>query len=107
MTDAPNRCQLRLELAEIIRVRVAKLLDGYGLAVLQGKLVHVAGSPVSDQILIAEIPRRRHNVLISVDSHVHLKDHELRRCMVVTWSRILAVEFWPAADPVDGHKDHR
>lgn len=106
--DAPHGLQLRLELPQVIRVRVVELLDGDGLAILQGAPVDGAGGAVPHGVLLVEILCASHDVLVGVDGHVHLQDHQLGRPMeAAPWGALRVGFLRRLAEPEDRHRDHR
>lgn len=77
--DAADGLQLGLELLEALRVVRVEPLDGDRLAVLQDALVHRARRAVPDYVLLAQVLGHPHDVLVHVQRHVHVEDHQLRR----------------------------
>lgn len=74
---APDGLELGLELAQVVGMVVVDSLNGNRSGGFGGAPVNRAGSAVSDHVLVAEVVGESHDVIERVNSHVHVKNHQL------------------------------
>nr|GMD42802.1 hypothetical protein Iba_chr10bCG12820 [Ipomoea batatas] len=82
MLNAPNCFKFGLKLLQVLRVVRVQFLYCNRLAILKNAFVHCARCPITDYILLAQILRHPHNVLVNMKCHVHIQDNQLR-CRVI------------------------
>lgn len=77
--DVAQRPELILELVHVLREVVVKLLDGDGVAVLQAAAVHLARPASADHVLLAQILRQPHHLVVRLRRHAQVEYHKTRR----------------------------
>lgn len=77
--DAPNGCQFIFKLPKIMWILTVDSLDGNRLRVLQNALVHSTGGTISNNVFVIQILSDPHDILVSMNCHVHVQYDQLRR----------------------------
>lgn len=78
VSDAPNGLEFCLKLAEVVGILIVDSLNGNRSGTFGGALVNRARSAVSNDVFFTEVFCKSHDIIKRVNSHVHVKNHQLR-----------------------------
>lgn len=102
MLDTSNCLKFCLKFLQALRIMRVEPLDSHWLAIFKYTFVHSAWCSITNYILLTQILSHPHDILIYMECHIHVKDHQLRRsisnCLFnsIKWS-ILAT--WQVIKP--------